>query len=57
MCFHAQQLPELEFTQFVGFAALGGVDAAAVGDALGEPDRRRAVHPAMAGGGWRGLRD
>ena len=41
--FHAQQLPELEFAQFVSFAALGGVDAAVVRDALGQPDRGRAV--------------
>lgn len=49
VCFHAQQLPELEFAQFVGFAALGGVDAAVVRNALGQPDRRRAVQPAVTG--------
>ena len=43
VCFHAQQLPELEFTQFVGFAALGGIDAAVVRNALGQPNRRWAV--------------
>ena len=41
--FHAQQLSELVLAQRVGFAALGGIDAAVVGDALGQPNRRRAV--------------
>ena len=49
VCFHAQQLPELEFAQFVSFTALGGIDAAVVRDALGQSDRRRAVQPAVAG--------
>src|SRR5699024_8265854 len=47
----SQRLSELVFAQRVRFTALGSVYAAAVGHVLRAPDRRRAVHPALAGGG------
>src|SRR5699024_5022085 len=46
----AQRLSELVLAQRVRFTALGGVYAAVVGHVRRESDRRRAVHPTVAGG-------